>query len=103
MASDPPVGLGPLRPPHSTCGQQLSPVLLTDQLQTRGFRDPSPLGSINLVEWLTELGGAFYLLTGSPAYYKRIQLGNSQMEKMHWARDGEGTQRLHAVQEHRSP
>lgn len=52
-----PAGSPPITPAGASHMPQLSPVLLTKWLQIRGFCDPL-LGTINLLERLTELGEA---------------------------------------------
>lgn len=76
-------------PSGSSCKPRLLPVLQTKSELPKTLS----LGSINLLEWLTELKEIFYLLVRSPIYYKKIELRNSQMEDRHRARFvGRGTE-----------
>ena len=64
------------------------PVLLTNWLKIRGPHDPLSSGSINWLEWLTELGKTRYLLNHQFIVkgYNAFILRNSQVEEIQKAR-----------------
>ena len=57
-----------------------------------GFPTPSSLSLVNFLDWLIELSKVRTLLTRFLVYYERIALGNSQMEAIHRASTGKGTE-----------
>lgn len=77
------------------CKSTCYPVLLTSGYKLE-VSPTASLGSINLLERLRAL--KTHLFTGFLVYYKRIQLGNSQMEKIHRGRWRERARHFHALQ-----
>ncbi|KAF6344864.1 hypothetical protein mRhiFer1_010240 [Rhinolophus ferrumequinum] len=59
-------GLSPRRPPSTSDTSQkprlFLPVFLADWILMGGSHSPLPLGSINLLKWLTELREIFYVI-----------------------------------------